>query len=232
MGRLNSAPPERRTRLRNVLGLARWRCSRWRPDRESGSAFSSNRGSRGPHWFTRSQPRRSGRVRNRNARICPADIPGSSEADVLAGLTLDTVFGEIDLTDPSLQGAFLACSALLPEREAPKFLGSSRAVSGLSSTAQWGCPQAFHMVNHIKPTRFTVLLLTGNLAHSRSHGQPTALQRPNRASFAQPSASLDAAPTRSLVARTHRVAHHAGVQGESQPVARGPIARNRADVGG
>ena len=207
MGRLNSAPPERRTRLRNVLGLVRWRRSRWRPDRQSGSEFSSNRGSRGPHWFTRSQPRRSGPVRNRNARICPADIPG-------------------------LQGSFLACSALLLEREAPKFWGCQRAVSGLSSTAQWGCPQAVHMVNHIKPTRFPVLLLTGNLAHSRTHGQPTALQRPNRASFAQPSASLDAAPTRSLVARTHRVAHHAGVQGESQPVARGPIARNGADVGG
>jgi hypothetical protein len=44
-----------------------------------------------------------------------ADIPEFSEADVLADPTLDTVFGEIDLTDPGLQGAFLACSALLPE---------------------------------------------------------------------------------------------------------------------
>jgi pimeloyl-ACP methyl ester carboxylesterase len=44
-----------------------------------------------------------------------ADVPEFSEADVLSDPTLDTVFGEIDLTDPSLQGAFLACSALLPE---------------------------------------------------------------------------------------------------------------------
>lgn len=44
-----------------------------------------------------------------------ADIPEFSEADILADPTLDTVFGDIDLTDPDLQGAFLACSALLPE---------------------------------------------------------------------------------------------------------------------
>ena len=67
-----------------------------------------------------------------------------------------------------------------------QFAGSSRAVRGQfagssrrSSTAEWGRPQAVHMVSHIKPTRFPVLLLTGNLAHSGSHGQPTALQRPN-----------------------------------------------------
>ena len=42
-------------------------------------------------------------------------IPEFSEADVLADPTLDAVFGDIDLTDPDLQGAFLACSALLQE---------------------------------------------------------------------------------------------------------------------
>ncbi|WP_395160174.1 alpha/beta hydrolase [Ilumatobacter sp.] len=49
------------------------------------------------------------------ARDEGAEIPDLSEADVLADPTLDTVFGDIDLTDPSLQEAFLACSALLPE---------------------------------------------------------------------------------------------------------------------
>ncbi len=44
-----------------------------------------------------------------------ADIPEFSEADILADPTLDTVFGDLDLTDADLQGAFLACSALLPE---------------------------------------------------------------------------------------------------------------------
>lgn len=44
-----------------------------------------------------------------------ADIAELSEADILADPPLDTVFGDIDITDPVLQGAFLTCSALLPE---------------------------------------------------------------------------------------------------------------------
>lgn len=44
-----------------------------------------------------------------------AEIPEFSEADVLGDPTLGTVFGDIDLGDPGLQGAFLACASLLPE---------------------------------------------------------------------------------------------------------------------
>ncbi len=49
------------------------------------------------------------------ARSEGADLPDIGVADLLADPTLDTVFGELDLADPSIQAAFLACQDLLPQ---------------------------------------------------------------------------------------------------------------------
>jgi pimeloyl-ACP methyl ester carboxylesterase len=48
------------------------------------------------------------------ARDEGADIADLSEADILADPTLDTILGDIDLSDPSIALAFSACVALLP----------------------------------------------------------------------------------------------------------------------
>jgi len=49
------------------------------------------------------------------ARDEGADVPALTTADVLADPSLESIFGELDLADPSLQAAFAACAELLPE---------------------------------------------------------------------------------------------------------------------